>query len=799
MMWMLATSWVDRALGLRELSVGQEGVTLGWRYALPMWVWVVIVLGVAGAGWLAYRRLLGPRPVRWALAGVRTLLLLVLAALLAGPMLVRSNEKVEEDWLLVLVDRSASMALEDMLGPGGEAVSRDAALQGQLQQQATVFDGQHLGEGRRLHWLGFAGDTFAVDDPLQLPKAAGARTSLRSAIENALQAATGRPISGIVLFTDGRSPQATGGDLVRRLQQQAVSVFPVPLGATVAPLDLAIAQIDAPERAFVKDQVPVSVWIDVQGDTAGFDPQAVTVRLRDEVTAAVLDEARLDAGHVAGRALQLTARSDAVGPTTWAVELVHDGGAAAPRELVTSNNRRSFPIELIDRPIRVLYVEGYPRWEYRYLVTMLKREASIQSSVMLLSADREFAQEGDLPITRLPQTAEEFEPYDVIVVGDVPAGYFSAEQITLMRDQVSSRGTGLLWIGGSRDTPVSYDGTPLADLLPMRRPVSVTATSLPRTASPAPLAQSLGVMQLIDADAPAGAEPTWPASLAPLQWTQDLGELKQAAEVLATARGDTDDTPPPLIARLRYGAGQAAYVATDDTWRWRYGRGELYHEQFWMQMVRMLARTRLQAATGRVRLAASARRLSVDQPLVVELVVDDPAVLARDLPRVTVSVRQEGSDDELDRVDLVIAPEAGSTDPAAPGAPGTPGVPAAEARRRTYRGTWRPREPGTFTLSVRDPAWDDRPVTASVEVLAPDDELRQTLPDHERLAALATATGGQVVPLDQLTMLESLVPNRARKTPDDQREPLWNSYLALALVVLLLTVEWVIRKAIRLA
>src|SRR5690606_4567986 len=116
-------------------------------------------------------------------------------------------------------------------------------------------------------------------------------------------------------------------------------------------------------------------------------------------------------------------------------------------------------VDMVDRPIRALYVEGYPRWEYRYLKNLLIREKSIESSTMLISADRQFAQEGDVPIARLPRDAQEMAPYDVIIIGDVPGSYFSSTQLALIRDQVAMHGAGLLWIGGGQSTPRTYENT----------------------------------------------------------------------------------------------------------------------------------------------------------------------------------------------------------------------------------------------------------------------------------------------------------------------------------------------------
>src|SRR4029453_5528316 len=120
---------------------------------------------------------------------------------------------------------------------------------------------------------------------------------------------------------------------------------------------------------------------------------------------------------------------------------------------------RAFSMHVVSRPLRVLYVEGYPRWEYRFVKELIRREKSIESSVMLISASSDFAQEGNVPITRLPRSPEEFAAYDVVILGDVPAGFFSPEQLEMLRDHVAERGAGLLCIAGERAVPSSYART----------------------------------------------------------------------------------------------------------------------------------------------------------------------------------------------------------------------------------------------------------------------------------------------------------------------------------------------------
>ncbi len=490
-------SLFDRLLGLQVLSWSDPSAGLGFEYVLPPWLWVLIGLSAVLLAGLSYRRLLGSRPMRMMLALLRAVTLVVIAVLLAGPTLVLPQESVEQDWLMVMVDRSASMRVQDVVETStGEPVSRDQSVREALHKQAEVFSDEGLAKDRRLVWLGFGSSAYTIGSPLHDPgiaKPDAPVTSIRTAIEQALRMPSGKPISGVVLITDGQTPQDTGPTLVQRLQQQGVAVFPVPVGAAVPPLDLAVGQVNGPQRTFVNDSAPVSVTIEQLGGEP-LDPSEISVALIDEADGTVIDQQTLDRVQP-GQPLRLTGKSETVGTAHWVVRVTHDppAGQAPLRELVSENNTRAFEVEVIDQPIRVLYIEGYPRWEFRYLKNLLIREKSISSSTYLLSADRSFAQEGDVPIARLPADAQEMDAYDVVILGDVPPDYFNTGQLTVLRDHISAGGAGLIWLGGEAHTPRSYDGTPLTDLLPMRKPADVVrngpASSLFKL-RPTPKAQS---------------------------------------------------------------------------------------------------------------------------------------------------------------------------------------------------------------------------------------------------------------------------------------------------------------------
>lgn len=120
----------------------------------------------------------------------------------------------------------------------------------------------------------------------------------------------------------------------------------------------------------------------------------MVVELVDLDSGRVLDARTLTPGEFEDGRLETTLVSSPTdaGRARWSVR-VRPFDADAPRDLSPGNDERRVDVELVDRPLRILYIEGYPRWEYRYLKNMLVREPSIEASVMLLSADRDFAQE----------------------------------------------------------------------------------------------------------------------------------------------------------------------------------------------------------------------------------------------------------------------------------------------------------------------------------------------------------------------------------------------------------------------
>ncbi len=846
-----AAAWL---LGLEQLRFGEPNVEFGFAHPLPAWGWALVILLAIGAAWWSYRRLLGPVWWRGALGVARALVLVLLVVLIAGPRLIKPNETREKDWVIVLVDRSASMGVRDVAPDGSTGAvtpetlrTRDEQLRAALEESSPLW--RELAKERVVLWMGFDAQAFELEGqgspsspvssaedapPVKLEAPDGRRTAIGRALEQALKRAAARPVAGVVVLSDGRSSDDVGRGVLRRLEAEKIPVFVVPIGSGRALADVAVRAAEAPASAFVNDIVPVQIEIERIGPPEGRG--AVKVELVDQISGEVLDQRRVepppptvveatDSGAAAAsdgvesvkQAITLTAKPVRAGPTNWTVRVTPEGD-----DLTGENNRADIELTLEDRPLRSVYFDGAPRWEFRYLKNLLIREQSIVSSNLVLSPGRSYTQEGDEALAAMPTTPAQWREFDVIILGDVSPDVFTPEQLLQLRDLVASRGAGLVWIGGEGATPGAWAGTPLGDLVPFSAGGGESGGGVGEgvvqswdgelVVRPTEAAARYGVLRLRatpDEAAPAGSAMSWwPAALADaganwsrLRWAQRIerGMLKPSAEVLAEAKvvtGADIDRGGPIVITMRYGAGRVLYVATDEIWRWRYGRGEDLPEKFWLPLVRLLGRDSLARSGAAARLSVSPARAPVDAP--VRIIVDliDQRLIDQAPPTVTVRVAplEAGDDDGAtgSAGDVVLTPEDGGTTPTTPGGGGI------GAGSRRYAGLWAPTRAGKFRATATDALLSDQKLVADIEVWLPDDELRRPQADHPRLADLAKATEGKVVEPRDLGGLGPLLPNRRVVIVGaPEEETLWDSPLALMLFLGLITAEWVGRRLIR--
>ena len=753
------------------------------------WNLLLVAAAVALVVWV-YRREGKSRRWRIGLAAGRLTVLLLLIGLLNRPTLTLTKARVEPSVLAVMVDDSVSMRVPDVQTAGGTRETRlEAAARLLGDDDAKLV--RELANVHQLRFFRFARDAAAIDAPQDADAAGlaasvaalqpdGQATEVADAVRGALQSLQGQNLAGVVLLTDGKdAPARPDAAAVAAIKQSGVKLYPVAVGGTEEPRNVEVQGVVAQDTAFAGDIVNVVATVRAAGYGG---PHPVTVRLKDKAGNVVTNpdgkpvEATAEVGGDAPATVELPLETVTPGTLDLVVEADAD-----PNEIEQSDNRRPLQIDVVEAKIKVLYVDGYPRWDYRYLKNQLVRDSTIDSSILLTSADPSFRQEGNSPIQRFPVSLDELLDYDVIFFGDVSPQQFSSGQLQILQEFVGDKGGGFGMEAGPRYSPWAWRGTPVEQLLPVE---AVAEPSLATTGG-GTLAEGFRPV-LTEAGRQSGLfrfEPTREANdafladgIQPLFWyATGLLPKPGVGETFAQhpSASGPDGRPAPLVVAGRYGAGRTIFDAMDETWRWRYYTGENVFDTFWVQQLRYLARGR-KLGQRRLTLAVGRATYELGEQVGVELRVLD-GQLSPQLP---------------DRLNVEVRGEDGSAVATVPLVRRGGG---AEADR--FTATFPANKVGNFSVVLPPVTADDKPLTAPVSVRVPQLELDRPTVDLAALQRLAGDTGGQLFNVaDAAAGLPETIKSAERRIPVVTDRPLWDAPLALVLLALLVTMEWVGRK-----
>ncbi|MDZ7265784.1 MAG: glutamine amidotransferase [candidate division KSB1 bacterium] len=551
---------------------------------------LALLLGVAlllVLVWLAYRRTTAPLLPRWR-AGLMLLRLAALALLafcLLEPALSVTTVVSQKSSVLLLLDNSQSMAIADGSG-GRRRIDQIAAWLGEASQANSMR--ARLQQNFRLEVRQFSSAVAPLPDAGQL-QAGGASTNLAHALEYAGRQAQLGTLSGVVLVSDGAA--SAGADplsAARALVAAKVPLFTVGVGTKISK-DVQIAKVDAARLVLENAMVEVNTLIQARG----YAGRQVEVELREGDT--VIKRQPLVLQERSTRAT-LQFAPPQPGFAHYRVSLPQ-----LPGELVTANNHKSFLLDSRNRLGRVLYVEELHPWEYKFIARAVAGDPALQLTSLLKTGTDKFLRlglrHGGELAGGFPKSRSELFGYQAVVLGSMPASFFSTEQLQLLTAFVAERGGGFLMLGGRHAFGQGeYQRTPVADLLPVELPPFSAADG--RAIAPqlheefrfTPTAEYLTrpLLQL-DADPVKNAQ-MW-EKLPLLQGYNPLGPAKPGATVLAVHPLHRPESPRILLATQRYGRGRTAVLATSSTWRWQMhlDHRDQTHERFWRQLLHWLS------------------------------------------------------------------------------------------------------------------------------------------------------------------------------------------------------------------
>ena len=313
-----------------------------------------------------------------------------------------------------------------------------------------------------LRFFSFASSVDRQVSPANL-KYAGTATRLGPALERARDELSGLPLAGLVMVTDGAdTSDASLDEPLGSLKARSIPVFTVGLGQEHFSKDIQVTRVETP-RAVLKG---TSLVVDVMLSQTGYSGQSVTLNVEDE-------------GHIAA-SQNVTLPADGESSTVRVRFTATDAGTRlfrfkiAPQEgeQVTQNNIRDALIEVRDRKEKVLYFEGEPRFEMKFINRAMEDDKNIDFVVLQRTAENKYYRFGittaDELVSGFPKTREELFAYRAIILGSIEAAAFSPEQLRMLADFANKRGGGLLMLGGRRAfAEGGWGGTPVGDVLPV--------------------------------------------------------------------------------------------------------------------------------------------------------------------------------------------------------------------------------------------------------------------------------------------------------------------------------------------
>ncbi len=595
----------------RPVLFQQGDVVFATPWSLALVVLAAAVVAVAAVvtyGATSGKASPGDRTV---LATLRLAALGLLTFCLLQPTLVLSSVVPQRNFVGIVVDDSRSMTLPDADGrPRGDFVAERFGPEG-----SPLVDA--LSERFALRYFRFAGDAGRIPstDVLNFD---GTRTDLASALDRAREELSSVPLSGLVVLTDGAD---NGGrplaEALVPLQAASIPVYTVGLGAEALSPDIQVGPVELPRSVLQGSALVVDVLVTHKG----FGGRRVPVMVEDG--GRILAEDTLTLG-------------DDDEPTTARIRFALDqAGARTLRfrvpvqdgEEVAQNNAREVGLEVRERREKILYFQGEPSYEVKFIRRAIADDPNVQVVVLERTAQDKYLRldvdDGDELAGGFPQTREELFRYRGLILGSVEASYFTHDQLQMLADFVSQRGGGLLALGGRMSfAEGGYEGTALAEVLPvyLEEPASNPRAAFTEVkVRPTPAGLSHPASQLrTDEETPLEA---WEA-LPPLTTLNRIVRVKPGATSLLV--GDTPDGEERVVlAHQRYGRGKALALPVQDSWLWQMHADvpleDQSHEVLWQQLLRWL----VEGVPDPVEVRADREAVEPGEPVVITATVLD--------------------------------------------------------------------------------------------------------------------------------------------------------------------------------
>jgi hypothetical protein len=679
---------------------------------------------------------------------LRLTLVTLVAILLNQPEWVEEFRPTEKPSIAILVDGSPSMDTRDVL----RSKSGPTTTSAPISRRETV---QPLGDPATWEKLRARMNVAIQPFSSTLADSGGAKgTDLYGPLVQAPEKIPN--LLAILLASDGDWNEGQPPvQAATRLRIRGIPVFTVPVGSRTRLPDIELLSLDVPTFGIAGKSVRVPFTIE-------------SSLPRDYVTTVTL---KTSEGDEVSKEVKIAAMARTTDAIVWKPKSTGDFSLTLniPKqadETLPDNNRLTAPIAIRNEKLRVLVVESFPRWEYRYLRNALSRDPGVELSCLLFHPGLSKPGGGNKDyIKRFPAGLDELSKFDVVFLGDVGVedGQLTAENCRLLKGLVEHQASGLVFMPGPQGREYSLMETELGDLCPIMLDPTQQGGWGSRTPNHFELTD-LGRRSLLTklADTEDDNAEVW-EGLPGFQWY---------APVLCVHMDASNEFGRlPLLATRTFGAGKVLFMGTDGAWRWRKGVEDKYHYRFWGQVVRWMAYQRNMAKGETMRLYYIPDQPKINQTLALHANVMD----------------RSGEPLKTGDVSARITSPSGKTE--------TIRFQSTGDEWGEFSSQYRAFESGSHKVNLAcKQTGATLDATFFVQGVAAEQVGKPSRP--EVLEEIARVTGGKVIEPDRLDQAVQSLADLPDPPPSIRRVPLWSSPVVAAALITLLGVFWVGRKVI---
>ena len=730
----------------------------------PVYIAAVVVGIIAFATVLTYRSAPGDASLldRAFLITLRLCLVGIVLFCLFRPVLILRAAVPQQNFLGVLLDDSRSMRVIDQDGkPRSEFVNSAFAPDSKVLKE--------LSSRYALRYFRFNSSADRISSPRDL-SFDGTQTKLGAALQRVKEEFSGLPLAGLVMVTDGAdTDQASIQESLLGLRASHVPVFTVGVGRESLGKDIQISRVNTPRTVLKGTNLSVDVIVAQNGF------KGTTVPLNVE-----------DSGRILST--QDVALTNDGEPTTVRVHFTaSEAGARNVRfripaqtgEEITQNNSRDVLIDVEDRKEKILFFDGEPHFEVKFIRRAVSEDPNIQLVLLQRTAENKYfrgsVDNGDELAAGFPKTRDELFAYRGLILGSIEAAAFTGDQLRMISDFADRRGGGLLMIGGRRAfAEGGYGGTPIADALPVVLESKQPDTTLRLQVSATRDGQAHAVTQIEKTEAESAKR--WP-ELPPVISVNPIHSLKPGATALLKGM-DENRREAIVLAYQRYGRGKTLALPVYDTgiaWQMdaKISVEDQTHETFWRQLMRWM----VDGVPDQVELMTSPDQVEPGEQVTLIAEVADPSYV--EVNDAAVSAHLTGPNGFVLDVPLQWTGE----------------------RNGEYRGAFTPSNLGLYEAKV-DAAHGNASIgqnVAHIRVAPSDSEYFDAAMRAPLLRRISEETGGVFYTPETMGTLPDDVKYTGRGVTTVEERDLWDMPVVLFLLLTVMLGEWSYRRIRHLA